>query len=151
MLSVDGTEIDAAAGTSGDGVVGAGNAAFTVFGVCDAVGVVAGDTTNGFVGAGVVSRVPKTNSSIMLRSRFPFLGAHDNAPVISANSRPYYFPDRPNPTRDRCLIGTAGDRNWHNQWLCGVAAQKRSPTRRQTSEHRNVLVARTNNLTAVFV
>lgn len=37
MLSVDGTEIDAAAGTSGDGVVGAGNAASTASGVCDAV------------------------------------------------------------------------------------------------------------------
>ncbi len=42
-------------------------------GVSDAVGVGAGNTTNGGVGAGKASFVPKTNSSITLPSGLRFL------------------------------------------------------------------------------
>lgn len=49
--------------TNGGGV--AGNA---VSGVSDAVGVGAGDTTNGGVGGDAASFVPKTNSSIAARA-----------------------------------------------------------------------------------
>jgi hypothetical protein len=56
------------AASGGGGV--AGNA---VSGVSDAVAVDAGNTTNGGVGAGKASFVPKTNSSITLPSGLRFL------------------------------------------------------------------------------
>ncbi len=60
------------ANTSGCGGVAVGNAVSCggcvggVFPISDAVGVGAGNTTNGGVGAGKASFVPKTNSSIAL-------------------------------------------------------------------------------------
>jgi hypothetical protein len=56
------------AASGGGGV--AGNA---VFGASDAVAVGAGNKTNGGVGAGKASFVPKTNSSIALPSGLRFL------------------------------------------------------------------------------
>ena len=74
-------ETGSGADASGCGGVGTGNAAFggvagnAAFGVSDAVGVGADDTTNGGVGSEAASFffVPKTNSSIALPSGLRFL------------------------------------------------------------------------------
>jgi len=59
-----GNKANGVMGVGGVGGVDAGNKANSV---SDAGGVGAGDTTNGGVGAGKASLVPKTNSSIVAR------------------------------------------------------------------------------------
>jgi len=61
--------------------------------ISEGFGVKAGDTTNGGVGGNADSFVPKINASRALSLGFLFLSAHINAPMISLNSRLYYFPE----------------------------------------------------------
>ena len=87
-------ETDSGADANGCGGVTVGNKTNGVGGVGEVSAVwnaagADGDTTNGGVGNGKASFVPKTNSS----ERFALLGTCVNAPVISLNTRLYSFPE----------------------------------------------------------
>ncbi len=75
---------------NGGGVVRGIDAGNKANGVSDAVGVGAGNTTNGGVGTAFLYR----RQILPLRQEwFAFLSAHVNAPMISLNCRLYSFPE----------------------------------------------------------